>query len=118
MDLLTITHIESLNQQDSVDFDDGKFADFIETKLEIIEETNSKDKKAAAALPEVPNDNKNLVTFTLPSFPNRTSTICSTDEGSPKKISQKQPTTPRKSNFNPLHVILKDKNKYYTTEYI
>jgi len=25
---------------------------------------------------------------------------------------------PRRSAFNPLHVILKDKNKYYTTEYI
>jgi hypothetical protein len=29
-----------------------------------------------------------------------------------------QPTTPRKPAFNPLHVILKDKNKYHTTEYI
>ena len=27
-------------------------------------------------------------------------------------------TTPRKTKFNPLHVILKDKNKYYTTEYV
>lgn len=27
-------------------------------------------------------------------------------------------TTPRKPAFNPLHVILKDKNKYHTTEYI
>jgi hypothetical protein len=27
-------------------------------------------------------------------------------------------TTPRKTAFNPLHVILKDKNKYHTTEYI
>jgi len=27
-------------------------------------------------------------------------------------------STPRKAAFNPLHVILKDKNKYHTTEYI
>jgi hypothetical protein len=27
-------------------------------------------------------------------------------------------STPRKPAFNPLHVILKDKNKYHTTEYI
>jgi hypothetical protein len=27
-------------------------------------------------------------------------------------------TTPRKTKFNPQHVILKDKNKYYTTEYV
>lgn len=27
-------------------------------------------------------------------------------------------STPRKPTFNPLHVILKDKNKYHTTEYI
>ena len=27
-------------------------------------------------------------------------------------------TTPRKTPFNPLQVILKDKNKYYTTEYV
>lgn len=42
--------------------------------------------------------------------------------GMPKCIdgtpTHSNPTTPRKTVFNPLHVILKDKNKYYTTEYI
>jgi hypothetical protein len=33
-------------------------------------------------------------------------------------ISKTVNTTPRKTAFNPLHVILKDKNKYHTTEYI
>lgn len=118
IDLLKITHMESLSQQESVDFDDGKFGDFVETKLEIIEETKDIQQTDSNNLN---NNNKNLVTFTLPSFPNRASTVCSTttDEGgSPIKSNQKPTTTHRKSVFNPLHVILKDKNKYYTTEYI
>ena len=87
--------MESLNQQESVDFDDGKFGDFVETKLEIIEETKDIQQTDSNNLN---NNNKNLVTFTLPSFPNRASTVCSTttDEGG----------SPIKSNQKPTKLIL------------
>ena len=42
----------------------------------------------------------------------------SNNSGLPTTTATTTSTTPRKPAFNPLHVILKDKNKYHTTEYI
>lgn len=46
------------------------------------------------------------------------STITSSNSGFSMNNTSTVTTTPRKPAFNPLHVILKDKNKYHTTEYI
>lgn len=46
------------------------------------------------------------------------SNIASNNSGLPTITATTTSTTPRKPAFNPLHVILKDKNKYHTTEYI
>ncbi len=89
------------------------------SKIEIVEDLTQKELTT-----EESHKDKNLVTFSLPPFPsrgnsNKATTASNADEEcvSPFKTSNKI-TTPRKPAFNPLHVILKDKNKYYTTEYI
>ena len=95
-----------LAAQESLDIEEAKF-DFGETKLEIVEE----------AVVPLADKEKHLVTFSLPSFPARQRSSAAAHETSPG-MQQPKAGTPRKPAFNPLHVILKDKNKYYTTEYI
>ena len=145
-DLLKITHSGKLPDQISEDVEgDEAIADFPETKLEIIEETSSLLKENQSNNVNNINtnsnnrennnntknnqSNQNLVTFTLPSFPSRhnvTNNKKSTNElhnttsnnKSNRSSSGNSNQQQRKPAFNPLHVILKDKNKYYTTEYI
>ncbi len=130
-DLLKITHETCLsetndrsekNVRNHLDDYSKNNSELVEdSKLEIVEDLTIKETATESC------KDKNLVTFSLPAFPSRSAggatnraKTGSNAEGecvSPSKATNK-PTTPRKPAFNPLHVILKDKNKYYTTEYI
>lgn len=115
------------------------------TKLEIIEEDQQVKanvmKSTVSESPVHNNNANNLVTFSLPSFPSRQNNkpingvTSGYGEDNDNSNSHRNNNTShthnkaslegnpghhshRKPAFNPLHVILKDKNKYYTTEYI
>ena len=88
---------EKKNEEDSPVFFENKDFDFVKTKLEIVEDSSLISKPQENGQINIPLNNTNI------------------DKSS--NTSQIN-TTPRKPAFNPLHVILKDKNKYYTTEYI
>jgi hypothetical protein len=130
-----------LSNQESDEIEDNKL-DFVQTKLEIVEENHINNEEKNACLngneeTENPRNEKHLVTFSLPTFPNRnnfgknsssnsSSTTNSNYNNNNNNNNNSNTNTNnanfinviRKPAFNPLHVILKDKNKYYTTEYI
>ena len=83
--------------------------ELIHTKLEIVEEANDKQMLTA-------NQNQLICKEENVSNDLETSSFIQSIEEHISSPNQHQ--IPRRSTFNPLHVILKDKNKYYTTEYI
>ena len=83
-------------------------------------ETSNTNQKSSANNSEtqstkvIPNVNSNRLDI----IDNDSTVVSFNPTSQPQNNTVNTSNTPRKPAFNPLHVILKDKNKYHTTEYI
>lgn len=86
--------------------DQDEINELPQPKLEIVEELDKEKQESEALITD------NSISFT------QQDSVVSDSNLETSNFIQPQSNQPRRSAFNPLHVILKDRNKYYTTEYI